>query len=134
MAEGGKAHVHLRAEHGRHAQRHQGVNAGINFRVPFRRGGHAKQRVYFREQHFQRPAVAQNLEKDLWIAGSQGVFGLFPDAFWRQMFQLARVGHGRHQRHRLVGDAEAEMGITGGKTRHAQYAKRIFRKGGGDMA
>ncbi len=134
MAEGGEAHVHLRTEHGGHAQRHQGVNAGINFRVPFRRGGDAKQGVYFREQHLQRPAVAKDLEKDLRIAGGQGIFSLFPDAFWRQVFQLTRLGHGRHQRHCLVGDTEAEMGITGGKTRHAQHAKRIFRKGGGNMA
>jgi hypothetical protein len=49
------------------------------------------------------------------------------------VFKLARLGHGGHQRHGLIGNAEAEMGVTRGKTRHAQHAERIFRKRRGDV-
>ncbi len=134
MTQGGKTHVYLRAEHGGHAQRHQRVYTGINFRVPFCRRGNAKQRVDFREQHLQRAAVAQDLEKDLRVTGGEGVFCLFPDALRRQVFQLARLGHGRHQCHCLIGNTEAQMGVTRGKARHAQDAERIFRECRGDMA
>ncbi|MNY45495.1 hypothetical protein D3C86_1806050 [compost metagenome] len=72
------------------------MNAGIDFRMPLRRSRNAKQGVDFREQHFQRAAVAEHLEKDLRIAGRQRVFRLFPHPFRREMFQLARVGHGGH--------------------------------------
>lgn len=104
------------------------MHAGIDFRVPFRRGGHAEQRVNFREQHFQCATVTQHLEKDLRVAGSKGVFRLFPDALWREVGQFARLGHGGHQCQGLIGNAEAQMRVTRRKARHAQHAERIFRK------
>ena len=78
-------------------------------------------------------ALAQDLEKDLRVARGEGIFRLFPDALWGQVFKLARLGHGGHQRHCLIGNTETKMGVTRGKARHAQHAERIFRKRRGDV-
>ena len=69
MTQGGETHVDIRRQHRGHRDGHQGVQAGIDFRVPLRRGRHAVQRVNFRKQHLKSLAVAQSLEKDLRIAG-----------------------------------------------------------------
>ena len=50
------------------------------------------------------------------------------------MGQFAGLNHGGHQGLGLFGNAKTEMGIAGGKARHAQHAQRIFAKGGRDMA
>ncbi|MNE21731.1 hypothetical protein D3C80_1149020 [compost metagenome] len=90
--------------------------------MPLRGRRHAKQRVDFREQHFQRATVAKHLEKDLRIARRQGIFRLFPHAFRREVFQLARRSHRGHQRQGFIGNAEAQMGVTRSKSRDAQNA------------
>ena len=90
--------------------------------MPFGRRGDTVQGVDFREQHLQRVAVAQGLEKDLRITRAKRVFRLFPYPLRRQMRQFAGVRHRAHQRHGFIGNAKTEMGITCGKTRYAQYA------------
>lgn len=50
------------------------------------------------------------------------------------MLQLTSVRHFAHQRHGFVSNTETQMRIASGKARYAQYAQRIFTKGGRDMA
>ena len=70
MAQGGETYVDIRRQHRGHRDGHQGVQAGVDFPMPFRRGRHAVQGVNLREQHLEGLTVAQRLEKDLRVASS----------------------------------------------------------------
>lgn len=68
VTQGGEAHVDIRAKAGGDRQRHQSMNAGINFRVPFGRRRNAIQLIDFRKQHRQRAALSEHLEIDLGLS------------------------------------------------------------------
>jgi hypothetical protein len=129
VAQGGKAHVHVRRQHRRHRQVISVCTPVSISGCHFAGAGTPNSASISGNSTFSAPQSRSVWKKTCGLR-VVGAFRLFPDALWRQVFQLAGLGHGGHQRHGFIGNAEAQMGVAGGKTRHAQHAQRIFAKRG----
>ena len=134
VAEGGKADGQFRGDPARLLQHHQGVDAGVDLRVPLGRGGDAKQRINLWEQRLQGAALAQHLDKDLRGRPQQHFFQLLPDSLRREVGQLASGRHLAHQGEGFRRYGKALSVEAGGEAGDPQDAQRIFGKGGGDVA
>ena len=122
----GKAHFQRCICLGGFIQHHFQMHARVDFRMVLRRLRHAVQTVNFRQQHFQRAAVAQHLQHAR-RPRCQQTFGQFlPDAFADQGIHFPGGHHVLHQCQCLFG--HCECGEPRRKTRHPQNAHRVFAK------
>ena len=101
-----KRTAHAAAELDRFAQRHELVDAGVDFRVPLLGLRHAEQRVDLRVDDLERAAVAQHADEHIGAGLAQRLFGFGPDAFGDQRIGFAVGHHLPHERQRFVRHAK----------------------------
>ncbi|MCY1556207.1 hypothetical protein D9M68_929380 [compost metagenome] len=114
-------------------QHAQGVDAGIDFRMMGFGLGHAKQRIDLGHQDLEGRAVAQDLDKYLWLFLHESARNFLPTALGRQCFQLAGVAELAHQFEGFVRHLETQWSITRGKAGNPQDSERIFGESGGNV-
>ena len=127
-------HARVVAQQGGLVEHHQGVHAGIDFRVPLRRLRHTEQCVDLGIDALQGAAFAQHPEELAGAALPQCLFGLLPHPFGYQCIDFATFHHVAHQRQRLRRHAKPERCEAGGEAGDAQHAHRIFGEGRRDVA
>ena len=111
---------------------HQGVDAGIDFRVIVRPLRHTEQRTCLRQESCQGTAFAQDLEHARRPGFHQAFCQFLPDPLGDQMIDFAAGNHGAHQRQRFRRDREFSEARR--ETGEAQDAYGIFCESWADMA
>jgi len=89
-------------------EHHQGMQSGIDLRVPPRGLRHAEQRVDLRIYRLQRAALAQHPEELARFGFTQGLLGLLPYPLGHQRVDLVPLHHGAHQSQRFGGHPKAQ--------------------------
>ena len=123
----GQAQPHI----GGALQRHQGMDAAVDFGMIVGALRHAEEGIDFGQQDFERTAFAQYFNHSSGIFFHETFRQFLPDAFGNQSVRFAVLHHLPHQFHGFFGDFKA---VARGKTGGAQDADGVFGKGGRDMA
>ena len=133
VGQGCEGDLGIRRKARSHVQDHHGMDPGVDLGVPLLRLGDAEETVHLRKQPGQGAAFAQDLEEPGGFGPIQGLGQLLPYPLGYQGVHLTAVHHGAHQGHGLVCDSKTQVCVSGSKSRYAQDAHRVFRKGVGDM-
>ncbi len=102
------------------------MHARVDFRVPARWLRNPIERVDLGEDSLQRTTTAQSLEEDVGPRLTERALRFLPDPLRNQCVNLAGRDHTLHEHTRIVGYAEAQIGVTSGKARDAEDPHGVF--------
>ncbi|CWP55968.1 Uncharacterised protein [Neisseria meningitidis] len=123
----GQAQTHI----GGALQRHQGMDAAVDFGMVVGALRHAEEGIDFGQQDFERAAFAQHFNHFARIFFHQTFRKLLPDAFGNQCVRFAVFHHLPHQLYGFFGDFKP---VTRGKAGSTQDADGVFGEGRGNVA